>query len=111
MWIESAYANATAAPQAATGLDFMSFVPMVVIFVLFYVLLIRPQQKRLKEHQALLSAVQKGDEIQTSGGLLGRVTKVNEKYISVEIADAVVIQLERSAIQAVLPKGTLKANA
>jgi preprotein translocase subunit YajC len=79
------------------------------MFVVFYFLLIRPQQKRAKEHKAMIEALSKGDEVVTGGGVLGRVTHLDPNYVSVEIADKVVIKVQRPAIQAVLPKGTLKA--
>jgi preprotein translocase subunit YajC len=75
----------------------------------FYFLILRPQQKRAKEHKALIDALQKGDEVVTMGGILGKVTKVGEENVGVEIADNVVVQVQKLAIQNVLPKGTIKA--
>ncbi len=107
MFIAPAFASG-AAPAA--GMDFMSFLPMIVIFVLFYFMLIRPQQKRAKEQQAMLAALAKGDEVVTSGGMAGRITKVNEQYVTLDLADGVEILFQRSAIAARLEKGTIKNN-
>ena len=101
-------AFAQAAPAAA-GSDFMAFLPMVAIFVVFYFLLIRPQQKKGKEARAMLDALQKGDEVITAGGLVGRITKLNEQYAVVEIAPTVEINVQRSAVSQLLPKGTIKS--
>lgn len=108
MLISTAYAQA-AGGQAQQGFDIMSILPMVAILVLFYFLLIRPQQKRAKETKAMLDALQKGDEVVTAGGIVGRVTKLSENYVGVEIADNVEVNLQRPAISLVLPKGTIKA--
>ncbi|GAB3242675.1 preprotein translocase subunit YajC [Chitinimonas naiadis] len=108
MFISTAYAAAPA--QAAPGFDLMSFLPMIVIFVLFYFLLIRPQQKRMKEQKAMLDAIAKGDEVVTSGGVLGRVVKAGDAYLTVEIADGVEIVVQRGAVSAKLEKGTVKAQ-
>jgi len=89
----------------------MSLLPFIVIFVLFWFMLIRPQMKRAKEQKKMLDALQKGDEVVTAGGLLGKVTKVGDQYVSLEIADGVVVQVQKPTIQAVLPKGTLKSAA
>ena len=106
MFISEAYAQAAgAAPGAGDMLT--SFLPLVLIFVVFYFLLIRPQQKRQKEHQALMGGLQKGDEVVFAGGLLGKVTKLAEGTVSVEIAAGVEVQLQRQAVVQVLPKGTL----
>jgi preprotein translocase subunit YajC len=91
------------------GGDFMTFLPMIAIIVVFYFLLIRPQQKRAKETKAMLETLQKGDEIVTAGGVVGRISKLTDAYATVEIADKVEITLQRSAISLVLPKGTIKA--
>ncbi|MDH5285466.1 MAG: preprotein translocase subunit YajC [Betaproteobacteria bacterium] len=87
----------------------MAFLPMILIFVVFYFLLIRPQQKKAKEHRTMLAALQKGDEVVTAGGLVGRVTKLTDQYAAVEIAPSVEINVQRAAIQQLLPKGTIKA--
>ena len=86
----------------------MAFLPMVAIFVVFYFLLIRPQQKRSKETKAMLSSLQKGDEVVTAGGIVGRVTKLTDAYATVEVATNVEMTVQRSAISLMLPKGTIK---
>jgi|SRR5690606_3784519 len=98
-----------AAEPAAAGNPWMQLLPLVVIFVIFYFLLIRPQTKRAKEHRKLVEALTVGDEVVTSGGMLGRVTQVGEQFISVEVADGVVLKVQRHAVGQVLPKGTLKS--
>ncbi|GMR20894.1 MAG: preprotein translocase subunit YajC [Gammaproteobacteria bacterium] len=82
---------------------------LVVLFAVFYFLLIRPQSKRAKEHKAMVAALGKGDEVVTNGGVLGRVTKVGEQFVTVEVADGVEIKVQRKAVQSVLPKGTIKS--
>lgn len=106
MFISNAYAADPA--QDPTG-GLMQFLPLVVIFILFYFMLIRPQMKRAKEQKNMLEALQKGDEVVTAGGLLGKVVKVNENYISVEIADNTTINVQKQAISSLLPKGTIKS--
>jgi len=101
--------KAFAAGAAPGGFDIMSFLPMVVIFVLFWVLMVRPQQKKMKEHQKMLSEIQKGDEVLTQGGIVGRVTKTGEQYLTVEIANGVEINVQRPAITGKVEKGTLKS--
>lgn len=98
---------AQARPEASDPL--MSFLPLIVIFVLFYFMLIRPQMKRAKDQRNMLSALQKGDEVVTAGGTVGRVTGVGDQYVSVEVADNVVVQVQKQSIQTLLPKGTLKS--
>ena len=99
-------ADPTPAGGAAGGL--MSFLPLVIIFVIFYFLLISPQSKRAKEHREMVAKLAKGDEVVAGGGILGRVTDVSESYITVEIADGVAIKVQRHAVAQVLPKGTVK---
>jgi len=81
----------------------------VLIFVVFYFLMIRPQVKRAKEHKKMLEALQKGDEVVTAGGSLGRVVKITDAYITLEIADNVNVHVQKPAVQTVLPKGTIKS--
>jgi preprotein translocase subunit YajC len=95
-------------PVAGPAAGFMSFLPLVVIFVIFYFLLIRPQSKRAKEHREMVAKLAKGDEVVAAGGILGRVTDVSESYITVEVADGVSIKVQRQAVAQVLPKGTVK---
>ena len=87
----------------------LGLLPLVLIFVLFYFLMIRPQQKRQKQHKEMTAAVAKGDEVVTNGGTLGKVTKVDDNFISLEIADGVNIKVQRHAIQMLMPKGTYKS--
>jgi preprotein translocase subunit YajC len=104
--ISNAFAQGTA---ASPGADIMAFLPMILIFVVFYFLLIRPQQKKSKEHRAMLEALQKGDEVVTAGGIVGKVSKITDQYASIEIAPSVEISVQRQAISQLLPKGTIKA--
>jgi len=98
-----------ASPQEPSAL--MTFGPLVVLFVVFYFLLIRPQQKRQKEHKTMLDAIKRGDEVVTQGGLAGKVTDIDDSFISVEIAQDTVVKVQRHAVGNVLPKGTLSAKA
>ena len=102
-------AYAQSAPTGPFGSDLMAFLPMVAIFVVFYFLLIRPQQKKGNEAKAMLEALQKGDEVVTAGGLLGRIAKLGEQYVTVEIASNTEVTVQRGAISQLLPKGTIKA--
>ena len=102
--IASAYAQ-DASPQG--GL--LSFLPLIVIFVVFYFLLIRPQMKRAKEHKAMVAALGVGDEVVTAGGILGKVTETAEQFLTVEIANGVQVKVQRHTVTSVLPKGTLKS--
>ena len=97
------------AQGAAQGDAFGFFLPMIVIFVAFYFLLIRPQQKRQKAHTALISALSTGDEVVTAGGILGKVTAVSEHYATLRIADDVEVKVQKSTVSAVVPKGTFDA--
>jgi preprotein translocase subunit YajC len=82
--------------------------PIILMFVVLYFLMIRPQMKRAKEHKAMIDALQKGDEVVAAGGVVGSVTKISDNYVTMRIADNVEIRVQRSAVQLVLPKGTLK---
>ena len=104
MLISPAYAADATQPD-----PLMSFLPLIVIFVVFYFLIIRPQMKRAKDQKKMQEALQKGDEVITASGQVGKVTKISDQYVTVEIAEGVDSVFQRSAIQAVLPKGTLKA--
>ena len=97
--------------QAATGGDagFIGFLPIVLMFVLLYFLMIRPQMKRAKETKSMIEALQKGDEVITAGGVLGRITKLSDAYITLEIAPNMEINVQKAAIQVLLPKGTIKS--
>ena len=102
-------AYAQSGPASIFGGDLMAFLPMVAIFVVFYFLLIRPQQKKAKEAKAMLEALQKGDEVVTAGGILGRISKLGDQYVTVDIASGTEITVQRGAISQPLPKGTIKA--
>lgn len=109
MFISSAFAQT--APAAAGGdmqSSFMSLLPLVLMFVVLYFVMIRPQMKRQKEHRAMVDALAKGDEVATAGGLLGKVTKLGDSYLGVEIAPGVEVQVQRTAVVQVLPKGSIK---
>ncbi|MBP6710456.1 MAG: preprotein translocase subunit YajC [Propionivibrio sp.] len=106
MLISNAYAQTAAAAGPMGGL--MEFLPIILMFGVLYFLMIRPQMKKAKEHKALIAALSKGDEVVTQGGIAGRVSKVGDDFLSVEVADKVEIQLQKSAVSLVLPKGTLK---
>ena len=92
----------------AGGNEFLSLLPMVGIFVVFYFLLIRPQQKRAKEQKAMIEAVQKGDEVVTAGGMVGKVVKLDDNYITLLVGASTEIAFQRNAVTALLPKGSLK---
>jgi preprotein translocase subunit YajC len=87
----------------------MGFLPIVLMFALLYFLMIRPQMKRAKEHKTMIEALQKGDEVITGGGVLGRITKVSDAYVSVEIAPGTEVSVQKAAVQTLLPKGTIKS--
>ena len=103
MFISNAYA------ATATSTDFTSFLPLIVIFVLFFFMIIRPQMKQAKEQRNMIAALQKGDEVVTSGGIVGKVTKVTEAFVVIEIAPETEITVQKHAIQSALPKGTIKS--
>ena len=110
MFISSAFAQT--APAAAAGGDMqstlMSMLPLLLMFVVLYFVMIRPQMKKQKEHRAMIDALAKGDEVVTAGGLLGKVSKIGDASIGVEMATGVEVQMQRSAVIQVLPKGTIK---
>ena len=101
-------AYAQAAGGAPAGFDFISLMPLVLIFVVFYFLLIRPQQKKQKEARAMLDSLEKGNEVVTAGGILGRIVKLDDQYATVEIAQNTQMIVQRGAISQLLPKGTIK---
>jgi preprotein translocase subunit YajC len=110
VFISSAFAQTAPAAAAGGGMQssLMSMLPLVLMFVVLYFVMIRPQMKRQKEHRAMIDALAKGDEVATAGGLLGKVTKLGDIYIGIEVAEGVEVQLQRSAVVQVLPKGTIK---
>jgi preprotein translocase subunit YajC len=109
VFISTAYAQT--APAAATGSTestLYSLLPLVLMFVVLYFIMIRPQMKKQKEHKAMIEAVAKGDEVVIAGGVLGRVSKLGDNYIHVEVANGVELQVQRVSVVQVLPKGTFK---
>ena len=106
--ISAAWAQAPA--NGSPGGSMSTLFLMVAMFAVFYFLLIRPQQKRAKEHRLLISNLAKGDEVVTSGGIVGKVTDLSDNYVTVEVGEGINIKVQRPAIQAVLPKGTLKSS-
>lgn len=106
--ISLAHAQTAGAAADPTG-GFMQLLPMILMFVVLWFLMIRPQMKKAKEHKALLACLAKGDEVVTQGGIVGKVTKVGENYVSVEIAEGTEVVVQKPSIGLVLPKGTLKS--
>ena len=110
MFISSAFAQT--APVAAGGSDIgsslMSMLPLLLMFVVLYFVMIRPQMKRQKEHKAMIDALAKGDEVATVGGLLGKISRIGDTTLGLELATGVEVHLQRSAVVQVLPKGTIK---
>ena len=110
MFISSAFAQT--APAAAAGGDMqsslMSMLPLVLMFVVLYFVMIRPQMKKQKEAKAMIDALAKGDEIVTVGGMLGKITKISDNALSLEVANGVEVQIQRNAVVQVLPKGSIK---
>ena len=110
MFISSAFAQT--APAAAAGGDMqssmMSMLPLVLMFVVLYFVMIRPQMKKQKEHKAMIDAPAKGDEAVTTGGVLGKVSKLGDTFVGLEVANGVEIQIQRGAVVQVLPKGSVK---
>ena len=104
--ISSAWAQDAPAgqPDALT-----SFLPLIIIFAVFYFLLIRPQTKRAKEHRKMVSELKTGDEVVTSGGVLGRITEAGDQFLHVEVAEGTVLKIQRATVSAVMPKGTYKS--
>jgi preprotein translocase subunit YajC len=106
VFISNAFAQA--APAASPESSLISLLPLVAMFVVLYFIMIRPQMKRQKEHKAMIDALAKGDEVVVAGGLIGRVAKLGESMLNVEVANGVELQVQRSAVVQVLPKGTFK---
>lgn len=106
--ISLAHAQTAAASSDPTG-GLMQMLPMVLMFVVLYFLMVRPQMKKAKEHKALIAGIAKGDEVVTGGGLVGKVVKIGENYVTLEVAEGTEIVVQKPAIGLVLPKGTLKS--
>jgi preprotein translocase subunit YajC len=107
MLISNAFAQSAPAGGDAGGL--MSFIPLILMFVVLYFIMIRPQMKRQKETRAMLEALAAGDEVITAGGILGKVTAVKDQYVTVEIVPGTEVQMQKNAVTSVLPKGTIKS--
>ncbi|MFC3609107.1 preprotein translocase subunit YajC [Stutzerimonas tarimensis] len=107
--ISAAHAQEGAAPAGAPGGDMMSILMLVGFVVIFYLMIWRPQAKRAKEHKNLIGGLQKGDEVVTSGGIAGKVVKVADDFVVLEVSDTVELKFQKVAVAATLPKGTLKA--
>ncbi len=102
--ISNAYAQ-----SAGGDPGFMGLLPIILMFVLLYFLMIRPQMKRAKDHKQMVEALQKGDEVVTSGGVVGRISRLSEGYVILEIAPSTEVSVQRTAVQTLLPKGTIKS--
>lgn len=105
LFIDSAWAQG----EGSQADPLLGFLPLIIIFVLFYFLLIRPQSKKQKEHRAMIDALGSGDEVVTGGGLLGRITEVGDQFVTVEFAQGVTMKVQKHTIASVLPKGTMKS--
>lgn len=108
MFISNAYAQVFGGGGGAES-SLMTFLPLLLMFAVLYFIMIRPQMKRQKEHRNMLSAMAKGDEVITNGGVVGKVSKVGEAYVGVEVADGVEITVQKAAVTTILPKGTIKS--
>jgi preprotein translocase subunit YajC len=108
VFISQAFAQAAPAATGGAESSLLSLLPLVLMFVVLYFIMIRPQMKRQKEHKAMVEALAKGDEVVTAGGLLGRISRLGDTYLHIEAANGVELQVQRSAVVQVLPKGTLK---
>lgn len=106
MFISSAYAQAAGGQG---GLDLMGLMPLVLLFVLLYFLMIRPQAKKQKEHKTMLQGLQKGDEVVSAGGVLGTVISVGDQFVTLDISSGVEIVVQKAAVQTLLPKGSIKS--
>jgi len=107
-FISPAWAEGAPAGQQPDPL--MGFLPLILILVVFYFLILRPQQKKIKEHKQLIESLKKGDEVVTNGGLLGRITEVGDSFVQMKVADNVEVRVQRQAIAALMPKGTFKGE-
>jgi preprotein translocase subunit YajC len=104
------FSLAHAAGAASSGAEmFQQFLPLIIIFILFWFMLIRPQMKRAKDQKKLLTELQKGDEVVTASGQVGKISKISDQYVALEIADGVVTHVQKQSVQTLLPKGTIKS--
>jgi len=102
------FENAWAQDSASMGDSFLGFLPLIIIFVVFYYLLIRPQSKKQKEHRETISSLEVGNEVVTAGGVLGKIKEINDQYVQLQISENVIIKVQRHTIGALMPKGTIK---
>jgi preprotein translocase subunit YajC len=109
VFISNAYAQTTAAADPGLMGNLTTFAPLLIMFVVMYFLMIRPQQKRQKELKAMMDALAKGDEVVTAGGILGRVVQVKDAYVTLEVAAGTEMVVQKNAVTTLLPKGTLKS--
>ena len=109
MFISNAYAQTTAAADPGLMGSLTTFAPLIIMFVVMYFLMIRPQQKRQKEMKAMMDALTRGDEVVTAGGILGRVVQVKDAYVTLEVATGTEMVVQKNAVTTLLPKGTLKS--
>ena len=109
-FISDAFAEGAAGPAGQSTQGILGFLPLIVIFAIFYFMLIRPQSKRAKEHRNMVANLGKGDEVVTNGGLLGKIIEMGENFITLELADGVQVKVQRQAVSALMPKGTMKAD-
>jgi len=109
VFISNAYAQAPAAADTGLMGNLSTFLPLVLMFVVMYFLMIRPQQKRAKEQRNMMEALAKGDEVITAGGMLGKVSKVTDTYITLEVASGTEVVIQKNSVTTLLPKGTLKS--
>ena len=109
MFISNAYAQSSPLDFLGAGSNLTSFLPIILMFAVMYFLMIRPQMKRQKEQKSMMDALAKGDEVVTAGGILGRVTKVADGYVTLEIANGTEVLLQKVAVTTLLPKGTIKS--
>ncbi len=108
LFLAQAWAQAPGDAAAQQPNALISLLPLIVIFVIFYFLLIRPQAKRAKEHRNMVASLAKGDEVVTNGGLLGRIVALDDNFITLEIADGVQVRVQRQAVASLMPRGTMK---
>ena len=101
--------EAWAQSGAPFGADIWTMMPIILMFVVLYFIMIRPQMKRAKEHKTMIDALQKGDEVVAAGGVVGRISRLDDNYVTLQIADNVEIRVQRPAVQLLLPKGTIKS--
>ncbi len=109
LFIANAWAEGAAAQPQGGGWE--GLIPLLILFVIFYFLLIRPQQKKVKEHKQLVESLKKGDEVSTYGGIVGKIRDLDENFVDLEVADGVVVKVERQNVARLLPKGTLSGRA